>query len=63
MGLFNVHTETMQEIQEMAVYFGENRNYDNPEEIFKIFADFVSKFEVPSFVVFVCLGVPSIIVL
>ena len=44
--LFNVHNETMLEIQEMAVYFGENRNYDNPEEIFKIFDDFVIKFEV-----------------
>ena len=46
--LMNLHKQTVHEIQEMAVYFGENRNYKSPEEIFKIFADFIAKFEVLS---------------
>ena len=45
MKLFNLYNETMFEVQEMNVYFGENRNSENPEEIFKIFAEFVRKFE------------------
>ena len=45
MKLFNLYDETTFEVQEMNVYFGENRNSENPEEIFKIFAEFVRKFE------------------
>ena len=49
MKLFNLYNETMFEVQEMNVYFGENRNTENPEDIFKIFAEFVKKFEVNFF--------------
>ncbi|XP_074647789.1 delphilin-like isoform X2 [Tubulanus polymorphus] len=43
--LYSLQTETVQEFQKMLQYFGENPETTTTNDIFRIFASFISKFE------------------
>lgn len=45
-GLFRLQANTMDEFQSMVQYFGEDPKKTTTTEIFGIFADFITKFEV-----------------
>ena len=45
-GLIRLHNSTSEEFQAMVTYFGEDPQKMDSNEIFTIFAEFITKFEV-----------------